>query len=619
MLFLHDSSLIATFVTAKDKIVTMSRPISAETANKVTLHINGGYRYASTRPRVVNEATGKNTNKSIHWGTVTEDMRFIPNQRYIYASPEERSKLVFPEGWDLSEIKKLSANRGPGRPPSDEDDKNRLYGATWLLEQIADKTGIRQDLEEVFDGNKDMVDDIMTLAMFPYMTNFSYSRLSRHQEVYKFPTSRLLTPGDITRLTQGIKECHRMKLLRLRAGRVGKDELCAVDSTSRSAYGSSLADIRWGHNKEGMPLEQTDEVVVYTLNQHMPIYYRTFPGNIPDSRTMDVITTDIDHADFPDVIFITDRGYMSTKVLEDFILKDRRAIMAVKVNQKIPLEKIRAFGQFGAKPDGMEFDAENKVYCKQYDIDYEVKTQTGTKKADRLRLNLFFDPTVRGDKVMCAEMKLQGQKKALEELQAAGEPAPDADTLRKDYDLLIVEVDEAGKIKSFKPDKEKFDETILTAGFFASLTLKLDMTAPQAMDAYQLRDEQEKYYQQMKSEVASDRQRNWSEDGKTGRLFILFVSLILTSYLRHIWKTTPLKKLFPSSLDIIDEMRSIRCIEHKGHAKKITPFVGGQLEICKVFGFEVPKGCEPGYKSRKAGRKRGRPRKNPEANIVVTK
>ena len=180
----------------------MARPISAETANKVTLHVNGGYRYASTRPRVTNEATGKNTNKSIHWGTVTEDLRFIPNQRYIYASPEERDKLVFPEDWDLSEVREHSSNRGPGRPPSDEEDKNRLYGATWLLEQIADRTGIRQDLEEVFDGNKEMVDDIMTLAMFPYMTNFSFSRLARHQEVYKFPTSRLLTPGDITRLTQ---------------------------------------------------------------------------------------------------------------------------------------------------------------------------------------------------------------------------------------------------------------------------------------------------------------------------------------------------------------------------------------------------------------------------------
>ena len=614
-----DSDLIATFVAANKRIVTMARPISAATANKVTLHVNGGYRYASTRPRVVNEATGKNTNKSIHWGTVTEDMRFIPNLRYIYASPEERGRLVFPEDWDLSEIENLSANRGPGRPPSGEDDKNRLYGATWLMEQIAERTGIRQDLEKVFEGNKDMVDDIMTLAMFPYMTNFSYSRLARHQEVYKFPSSRPLTPADITRLTQGIKESHRMKLLRLRAARVGRGELCAVDSTSRSAYGSSLADIRWGHNKEGMPLEQTDEVVVYTLKQHMPIYYRTFPGNIPDSRTMDVITTDIDHAEFPDVIFITDRGYMSNKVLENFILKDRRAIMAVKVSQRIPLEKIRAFGQFGAKPDGMEFDAENKVYYKQYDIDDEVKTQTGTKKADRLKLNLFFDPTVRGEKVMSTEMKLQGQKKALTEIQAAGEQAPDADILRREYDLFKVEVDTDGKVRSFTPDEDKFNEAVITAGFFASMTLRLDMTAPEAMDAYQLRDEQEKYYQQMKSEVAADRQRNWSEDGKTGRLFILFVSLIMTSYLRHVWKTTTLKKQFPSSLDILDEMRSIRCIEHKGHAKKITPFVGDQLDICKAFGFEIPKGCEPGYKSRKVGRKRGRPRNNPEAGIIVTK
>ena len=123
----------------------------------------------------------------------------------------------------------------------------------------------------------------------------------------------------------------------------------------------------------------------------------------------------------------------------------------------------------------------------------------------------------------------------------------------------------------------------------------------------------------MKSEVASDRQRNWSEDGKTGRLFILFVSLIMSSHLRHVWKTTTLKKMFPSSLDILDEMRPIRCIEHKGHAMKITPFVGDQLEICKAFELEVPKGCEPGYKSRKVGRKRGRPRKNPEASIIVTK
>ena len=43
----------------------------------------------------------------------------------------------------------------------------------------------------------------------------------------------------------------------------------------------------------------------------------------------------------------------------------------------------------------------------------------------------------------------------------------------------------------------------------------------------------------------------------------------------------------------------------------ITPFVGAQADICKAFGIDIPKGCEPNYKSKKPGKKRGRPRKNP--------
>ena len=79
----------------------MARPISDETAHKVTLHINNGYRYATLRPRVTNEATGKRMNKSIHLGTVTESLKFIPGKAYLYMPPAERKQLVFPHGWDL--------------------------------------------------------------------------------------------------------------------------------------------------------------------------------------------------------------------------------------------------------------------------------------------------------------------------------------------------------------------------------------------------------------------------------------------------------------------------------------------------------------------------------------
>ena len=50
--------------------------------------------------------------------------------------------------------------------------------------------------------------------------------------------------------------------------------------------------------------------------------------------------------------------------------------------------------------------------------------------------------------------------------------------------------------------------------------------------------------------------------GKSGRLLVLFVGLILSSYDRHICKSTDLHKQFSSTLGVLDEMRSIRCVEH---------------------------------------------------------
>lgn len=57
-------------------------------------------------------------------------------------------------------------------------------------------------------------------------------------------------------------------------------------------------------------------------------------------------------------------------------------------------------------------------------------------------------------------------------------------------------------------------------------------------------------------------------------------------------------------------MRTIRCIEHDGHRKFITPFMGNQEVICDAFDFEIQEGCRPTHTSRKSTKgKRGRPAK----------
>jgi hypothetical protein len=479
--------------------------------------------------------------------------------------------------------------------------------------QIADKTGIRKDLETVFGGNRSIVDDILTLAMFPYVTKFSFNRVARWQKIAGAPSARDLTPAEITRLTQSITERHRMKLLELRAARLGKEELCAVDSTSRSAWGGSLADIHWGKNSEGLPLEQTTEAVVYTLSSHLPVYYRTFPGNMSDSGSLGVILSDLEHAGFKDLVLITDRGYNSLRNLENYILRGQSMVMAVKAGQREVAKAIRELGEFGACPDGMKVDPDAKLYHKQIGIDYEVKNGgQAPKMSDRLRLNLYFDPVRRGSELMRLDISLSRQEAALGELLAKGGSIGADAGARRDFRYFKITCDpDTGRLLAFAPDAGKVASARRFSGFYAIISHGVNFGAMETYRNYRLRDEQEKYFQQMKDQMGADRQRNWSEDGKTGRLFILFVSLVLGSQVRHIWGSTGLRDLFSTSLDVLDEMRSIRLIERLDGSTMITPFTKAQVQICEAFGYEFPEGCAPAYVTRwKTGRKRGRPKKN---------
>ena len=590
----------------------MPRKPDPDAPYRVAIHVDKGYRYASTQPAIVDPNTGKRSYRRIHWGTVDDNNRFVPGKAYLFAPIEERSKLIFPEDWDLSEIEKLSGNRRRGRPVIESQDENRLYGDIWLLEQTAEATGIRADLLKVFGGNREMTDAVMTLAMYLLCGKDTYHQMASWQRVAKAPYAKPLTSPYITMLTQKITEQNRMDLLRLRAARLKNNELCAVDSTSRSAWGDSLSDIRYGKNKDHLPLAQTLEVVVYTLSGHMPVYYRTFAGNTPDSRSLETILHDLDHAGFKDVILITDRGYESIRNLEIYIDRKQPMIMGTKVGQKHVRKEIDAFGTFDHHPEEMEIDPKERIYYKQYDLEYQIEgRRDNVKKADRLKLNLYFDPMRRSGELIDLDVAIKAQKESLEKLLKDQFPLDDDITIKRAYCYFKLDYNETTRLlKGFSLDEKKVDRKKREAGFFANTTLQIDADPMAAQQHYRLRDEQEKYFRMMKGLMGADRQRNWSESGKTGRLFILFVAQILGCYLGNIRKTK-LNEDFDSIADVLGEMRPIRYIEHPNTKGFITPFIGRQVDICEAFGFDIPEGCAPEYVVRKTNKgKRGRPRKN---------
>ena len=127
--------------------------------------------------------------------------------------------------------------------------------------------------------------------------------------------------------------------------------------------------------------------------------------------------------------------------------------------------------------------------------------------------------------------------------------------------------DATRRLESFSLNEKKVERARRESGFFANTTHGVDFDAMAAQSHYKLRDEQEKYFAMMKGVMGADRQRNWSELGKEGRLLILFVSQVIGCYMAHIRKTK-LDREFHSLQSVLDEMRTIRYVEHPSSGNK---------------------------------------------------
>ena len=608
-----------------------SNPVSPYT---MKIHRNGKYRYASTqRPRQTDNNSEIVGYRHFHWGTLDDDNVFHPNAAFIYLPMSEQEKFIFPDGWDLTELqKRRSAQLSPVSEAVLSVDagiiavaQSRSYGAVWLLERLGEQLGIREDLMTTFEYNQSVVDDIMTVAMYLFITNYNLDRLSEWQSLEKYPSRNVLTPPAVTELQKSITEQHRIDFLKCRAFRIGDGSVMAVDSTTKTGFGAKLIDLAWGKNKEGLDLPVTVEVVVYSISDHIPVYYKTFAGNTHDARSVDIIMADLKEAGFSDYILLMDRAYPSLKNIDRFIRDGVKVVACMKAGTGFSLSRIKSLGSFDFVPEGFVYDEDLDLYTRQFTLERSIRREDGTAvPADRLKLNLYFDPVRRSSALKGLDRSLEKKRGELDRfisektlhspsrMQEIEEEYCFFELKWKSTKVPVEECPEYQEEEHKRGRKRKYitkylltgydrNDTAMmrekvSAGFRALVTLGVDFSANEAMVHYSLRAEQEMDNEQWKTLFQCDRERNSMEAAKAGASFIQFVGRIMSCCLRYRWRNNmELRKKFRSSLTIVDEMRRIRCIEYPEQSEMhLTPFIGRQLDICRLLDIDVPKGCKPG-------------------------
>ena len=605
---------------------------------RMKIHKVNKYWYASTqRPREddKSDSSDKKHYVHFHWGKLDEHLVFEPYPVFLHLSPEEQSKFIFPEDWDLTTYKKLS--QSPQEKPTLDSSitavetglikeySNRFYGGVWLLEKIAYDLGIREDLMSVFN-NTVCVNDVMTIAMFMILTNYNLDRLEDWQDLEKYPSTHRLSPPVITEFEKSISHQNRLDFFKCRSSRIDDEEVLAIDSTTRTSYDGKLVKVAWGKNKEGLNLPVVLCITLYSVKQHIPVFSTTVMGNMNDSRSIEMIIAETEEAGFRNYILMMDRAYPSLKNLDIFIAKDMKTIQCMKAGTGYALKKIRELLPIDHTPSGFTYSRTLDLYVAQFDIpERTVKLDDGTeKKSDRLKLNLYYDPVKRAQVLKKLDIGQEDCRKSFDEMiekqnslywneKAALEEENDI----YDFEWSTIRVpieeckgieipDESHKrgpktkyvdkyiLKGYKVDITAFQNARATAGFRAIITHKLDFSAEQAMFHYGLRSDQEVDHELWKSQMPCDRMRNSSDSASIGADLIQFVSRIIRCKLRYEWsKNLEFRKNFRSVLAVLDTMRKIQIHELPEQSKYVLdPFGVKQQSICKYLNLEVPKGCE---------------------------
>lgn len=319
------------------------RPCDPQTKWRMKPHKVGANTYASTTEYTPRDGAKKAKYRYIHWGRLDSNLRFEPNRAYCLLDASERAQFIWPDEWDRSGVEQAvqmaQAMQGDKEYALVHSDK--LYGHVWLLEGVAERIGLTDDLTKVFNGNKSKVDDILSVAIYMIIERRATNHMMDSQMIVHYPSRHVLLPGMITELFESIGTKEATEFYQLRIKRLTPGTwILAVDSTSRSGYSLHLANMEWGRSKDGIPLPQTMEVVAYSLSDHMPLYMCCLTGNIPDSRTFPLILQNLREVGLNKAIILIDRGYECMRTIQLCVRRGQPVITAARVRQKRILAKI---------------------------------------------------------------------------------------------------------------------------------------------------------------------------------------------------------------------------------------------------------------------------------------
>jgi len=499
--------------------------------------------------------------KRVYIGKLDAKGEFVPNKTYA------------------AKMKLEEAKQG-GASMVEQSVARTYYGATCLLDAIADITGIKKDLKASFPH-----DYLKILSLASYLVMESDSpmyRFSRWAHTHWHPYGLDLPSQRISELFASIKEDARIKFFIKQKTRRTEKEHLAYDTTSISSYSELINHVKYGKNKDGEPLPQINLTLVFGQESMMPVYYRRLPGNITDVRTVRKLLKDLDYMEFKKIKLVMDRGFFSAKNLNDLYKHHYKFLIAGKGNMKFVSkyidrvrDSIKDFSNYAPIQDVYQISSMEKWPYEEYD----GQGCMINKSQRRVYVHVYYN----GQR---AESEKTTFLKVLSDAEACLVEDSCSEAQKAMCDKFFVHKKTPVRGVKIQYNEEAIHEHMNTFGYF--VLLSNDIKDPsEALFIYRNKDLIEKFFGNIKNRLSMRRPLVSSDESLDGKLFVQFVALMLISYIHKNMKDHDLYKNYTMQ-KLLDELDVIERFDFPGKRAHFSEVTTRQQHIYSCFGVKPP-------------------------------
>jgi Transposase len=455
-----------------------------------------------------------------------------------------------------------------------------FYGATYLLDQIGNTTGIEADLKACFPG---IYKQLLSLAYFLILEESNaLSRFSHWQRVHKHPHGKDIPSQRSSELFQSIDEESRMAFFKKQGRRRIEKEYWAFDITTISSYSEVLKQVKKGKNKEHDRLPQINLALLFGEQSGLPFYYRKLPGNITDVKTVKQLMHEFDVMGYKKVNVILDRGFYSKENVDSLYKNHQKFIVGVKLSLKYVKEILDEERENLNRWSYLQTQFGAYGICRMIEWDYEQERPYKgdvIKEKRRAYLLLFHNPEK-------AAMDLVKSNDYMTKLYNDLVEDDLKDYRTKDYEKYFHVTQTPIRGRKVEPKENAMEERNRNHGYFALLSNEVK-DPYEALSLYRSKDIVEKAFGNLKDRLDFRRMQVSSELSLNGKLFVEFIALIYLSCLK---KKMLEAKLFDkwTMQGLLDDLDTIELFEAPGHGRVLGEITDKQSKIYQALEVEPP-------------------------------